>query len=494
MPDIPALPESNVPRARSMRDVVDLVPVHVVWEITLACNLKCQHCGSRAGHVRTRELTTAECLDLVDQMARLGTREVTLIGGEAYLRRDWLDILRRVREHGILCLIQTGGRNLTDKRLEEAVAAGLCGIGVSIDGLAPLHDRVRGVPGSYDQAMSALRRAKALGLSISVNTQIGAETMPDLPELMDRIIEVGATHWQIQLTVAMGNAVDNPEVLLQPYRLIELMPLLAKLYREGAKRGLTMVVGNNVGYFGPYESLWRGFGNEAVHWSGCAAGQNVIGIEADGTIKGCPSLATVGYAAGNIRDLTLADIWRNNEAMAFGRTRSVEQDLWGYCRTCYYADVCRAGCTWTSHSLLGKRGNNPYCHYRVRDLAKKGIREKVVKVKEAGPESFAVGEFALIEEAIPAAEQVAQALLAPFSATDGREVHIAPDERDGYDRGRIPPHLALCRGCHEYVWPHETDCPHCGTHIATAAQDYNDRLERVKALAAAIREQLPAAE
>lgn len=490
MPDIPALPEINVPRARSMRDVVDLVPVHVVWEITLACNLKCQHCGSRAGHVRTRELTTAECLDLVDQMARLGTREVTLIGGEAYLRRDWLDILRRVRDHGILCLIQTGARNLTDKRLEEAVAAGLCGIGVSIDGLAPLHDRVRGVPGSYDQAMSALRRAKALGLSISVNTQIGAETMPDLPDLMDRIIDAGATHWQIQLTVAMGNAVDNPEVLLQPYRLIELMPLLAKLYREGAKRGLTMVVGNNIGYFGPYESLWRGFGNEAVHWSGCAAGQNVIGIEADGTIKGCPSLATVGYAAGNIRDLTLTDIWRNNEAMAFGRTRSVEQDLWGYCRTCYYADVCRAGCTWTSHSLLGKRGNNPYCHYRVRDLAKKGIREKVVKVKEAGPESFAVGEFALIEEAIPTAEQVTPALLAPFSATDGRAVHIAPDERDSYDRGRIPPHLALCRGCHEYVWPHETDCPHCGVHLATAAQDYDTRLERVRALATAIRERM----
>jgi MoaA/NifB/PqqE/SkfB family radical SAM enzyme len=50
-------------------DYLGSVPVHVVWEITLACNLKCQHCGSRAGRPRPGELTTAECLDVVEQLA-----------------------------------------------------------------------------------------------------------------------------------------------------------------------------------------------------------------------------------------------------------------------------------------------------------------------------------------------------------------------------------------------------------------------------------------
>lgn len=495
---VPSEPPRPLPRERSLDDITGLVPVHVVWEITLACNLKCRHCGSRAGHVREDELSTGECLELVDQMAALGTREVTLIGGEAYLRRDWLDIVRRIREHDILCLIQTGARNLTDQRLEEARAAGLAGIGVSIDGLADLHDRVRGVKGSFDQALSALERAKALGLSISVNTQIGAETLPHLAPLMDRIIAAGATHWQIQLTVAMGNAVDNPELLLQPYQLLAVMPELARLYREGARRGLTMVVGNNIGYFGPYESLWRGFGNEAIHWSGCAAGQNVIGIEADGTIKGCPSLATVGYAAGNIRQLTLADIWHDGDAMSFGRTRSVAADLWGYCGGCYYADVCRAGCTWTSHSLLGRRGNNPYCHFRARDLARQGLRERVVKIKDAPPDSFAVGEFALIVEPMPATDLAALTTPLPVaSPNDGRPVHIAPDprtEEPGRDRrqGRVPPRLHLCRGCHEYIWPHETTCPHCGGDVATTSADYAQRLLRIRELAASIRSRLDA--
>jgi MoaA/NifB/PqqE/SkfB family radical SAM enzyme len=118
-----------------------------------------------------------------------------------------------------------------------------------------------------------------------------------------------ATHWQIQLTVAMGNAADNEHLLLQPYRLAELMPLLARLYQAGVERGLLMVVGNNIGYFGPYEHVWRGFGDERVHWTGCSAGHTVLALEADGTVKGCPSLATNGFGGGNVRDLSLEQIW-----------------------------------------------------------------------------------------------------------------------------------------------------------------------------------------
>src|SRR5262249_54839548 len=61
---------------------------YAVWEITLACNLRCVHCGSRAGKARPNELTTAEALDLVEQLADLGVAEVSLIGGEAFLRPD----------------------------------------------------------------------------------------------------------------------------------------------------------------------------------------------------------------------------------------------------------------------------------------------------------------------------------------------------------------------------------------------------------------------
>jgi radical SAM protein with 4Fe4S-binding SPASM domain len=377
-------------------------PVHAVWEITLACDLKCNHCGSRAGTRRPDELSTEECLDVVAQLARLGVREVTIIGGEAYMRKDWLQIIRAIRSHGMLPTMQSGGRSLDEKKIIAMKEAGLDGAGISIDGPRELHDRLRGVEGSYDAAMEALRLLKKHGLRSSVNTQIGAEVIPHLRSMMHDFIAIGAKNWQIQLTVAMGNAADNDDLLLQPYQILELHPLLADLYLEGKKHGFTLRPGNNIGYFGPYEHLWRGDGREDLHWNGCNAGQNTMGIEADGKIKGCPSLPSNGYTGGNVRDMSIEDIWNTTPELAFTRERT-KNDLWGFCRTCYYADVCRSGCSWTSTVMFGRAGNNPYCHHRTLELKKEGLRERVVKVKPAPGEPFDHGLFEIVVEPIDAA-------------------------------------------------------------------------------------------
>jgi Y-X(10)_GDL-associated radical SAM protein len=437
--------------------------VHAVWEITLACDLKCHHCGSRAGKRRADELTTEECLDLVRQLARLGTREVTLIGGEAYLRRDWLEIIREVRDCGMDCTMQSGGLNLTEDRIKAAVDAGLQGLGISIDGLREVHDRLRGVKGSFDAAFRALDAIQQCGITSSVNTQITSLVIPQLRELMNRFIEAGATNWQIQLTVAMGRAADNPELLLQPYEMLELMPLLAELFEEGADRGFLLQPGNNIGYFGPYEAVWRGSGDDRVHWTSCNAGQNTLGIEADGTIKGCPSLATSTYAGGNIRDLSLADIWWNTDELSINRNRG-SSELWGYCGSCYYADVCKAGCTWTTHSLLGKAGNNPYCHHRALELSKQGLRERIVQVEKAPGTSFDHGRFELILETLDGTTTTsANNLVQITSARRGR-----------------PSELVLCRGCNRHVKIGTTVCPFCSGDISSLAKQHKKNLRDAK--------------
>jgi Y-X(10)_GDL-associated radical SAM protein len=474
------------PRLRSVSDFVDHVPVHVVWEITLACNLHCQHCGSRAGKRRPGELTTDECREVVESLARLGTREVTLIGGEAFLRKDWTEIVRAIRSHDMYCAVQTGGWAFTAKRLEDGIAAGLQGVGVSIDGMREMHDRVRGVRGAWDNALDVLRRARDAGLNRSVNTQIGPETAGQLRELMHTIIDAGAKQWQLQLTVAMGNAVDNDGLLLQPHQLHTLFPLLAELADEGAERDFTLVVGNNIGYFGPYEQKLRGVSHPDIHWTGCSAGQNVIGIEADGTVKGCPSLPTIGYAGGNVRRMSVEDIWNTRPEMHFGRLRG-KDDLWGFCRSCYYADVCRAGCTWTSHSLLGRPGNNPYCHHRVLELRKQGLRERIRKVENAANASFAIGRFELVLEEIPADEAMPEGRV--VDTTDRVLVPLLRRPIAGMDRGasteagRLPEELELCRSCSRHIFPHETACPHCGGDVAASKARYEaDRARRHAAM------------
>jgi hypothetical protein len=148
-------------------------------------------------------------------------------------------------------------------------------------------------------------------------------------------------------------------------------------------------------------------------------------------------------------------------------------DLWGFCRDCYYADVCRGGCTWTSHSLLGRPGNNPYCHYRVLQLQQQGVRERVVKRREASPESFGVGEFELVAERIPAGEQAPAEVLQRTPARNDlvqltRRSSGSPLTRDG----RIPSTLEICRACDQYIWPGETTCPHCGANLAESSEAY----------------------
>jgi radical SAM protein with 4Fe4S-binding SPASM domain len=388
-------------RYAGVEDSANRVPVSIVWEITLACDLACSHCGSRAGRRRRDELSTAEALDLIAQMADLGTRDVGLIGGEAYLRKDWLEIVAAVRAAGMECGLQSGGRNLTEERLAKAAAAGLQGVGISIDGLREVHDEVRGVPGSYELALAALRNTSRHGMVATVNTQINTRSIPQLRELMDIIIEAGATNWQLAITVAMGNAADNPDLLLQPYQMLELMPLLAELSIEARERGLFIQPANNIGYFGPHESTIRNVIQDEIHWHGCNAGDTIFGIEADGTIKSCPGLPRV-YAGGNVRDKSLREIWETAEPLAFTRRRTVD-DLWGYCHGCYYAEVCMAGCTWTSHALFGRAGNNPMCHYRALEMDKAGLRERLVKVKDAGGLPFDHGEFEIVVEPVPGA-------------------------------------------------------------------------------------------
>jgi radical SAM protein with 4Fe4S-binding SPASM domain len=373
-------------------------PIYAVWELTLRCDLGCHHCGSRAGHARAGELSTAESLDLVAQMANLGIKEVTLIGGEAYLRSDWLDVVRAIRHHGMDCTMTTGGRGMNRERAAQAADAGLMSCSVSLDGTEAVHDRVRALDGSFRAARAALANLRAAGIPVSVNTQINALSWSCLPELLEVLIAEGAHAWQLALTVPMGRAADHPELILQPYQLLDVFPVIASLVPRADAANIRIFPGNNIGYFGPYDALLRRHTPQG-HSGSCGAGRTLLGIEADGTIKGCPSLQTKDWAGGNVRNTPLIDLWERSKPLRYTRERSVE-DLWGYCKTCYYAADCMSGCTWTAHSIFGKPGNNPYCHHRALEMQRAGLRERTLRTQPAPGTPFDQAIFQLITEPI----------------------------------------------------------------------------------------------
>jgi radical SAM protein with 4Fe4S-binding SPASM domain len=172
--------------------------------------------------------------------------------------------------------------------------------------------------------------------------------------------------------------------------------MLARVAERAKELDVRLWPGNNVGYFGPYAGLLRGPMPHRPAGS-CEAGRLVLGVEADGAIKGCPSLPTEAWTGGNIRDDSLKDIWERSLPLRYVRDRTVD-DLWGYCRSCYYADECRAGCTWTSFVFFGRAGNNPYCHHRALEMQRAGKRERVERKQAAPGIPFDHGVFEIIEE------------------------------------------------------------------------------------------------
>jgi radical SAM protein with 4Fe4S-binding SPASM domain len=426
LPIVDQLPKpKGVRKTLPLREGVIPKPVYAVWEYTMACDQRCIHCGPRSAKPRPDELSTEEALDVVDQLADLGVDEVTLIGGEAYLRNDFLLVIRRIRERGMIASLTTGGYNLTRARMEAMVEAGIMNVGISIDGLEASHDRVRNRPESFKRACAAMAEVTRTGTPMAVNSQINGINLGEHLELLEIIAEAGAHSWQLQFTIPHGNACDHPELWLQPWQITEFYDQLPAIIERARTLGVRLFPGNNLGYFGPLESQLRQGISATAHYQGCAAGNATIAIESDGAIKPCPTLGGPTNIAGNVREHSLKDLWERAPEMTYIRRRK-KDSLWGFCGDCYYAEVCMGGCTATSEPLLGRPGNNPYCHHRVLELRKRGLRESLELATPAPDEPFAYATFRILTESLDEAERTK----GPVEVTEPRpsrlEVELGP--------------------------------------------------------------------
>jgi len=384
----------------------DFRPAYVVWELTLACDQRCTHCGSRAGGARDGELTTEEAVRLAQELGEMRAEEVVLIGGEAYLHPGFLDVIAALKGAGARPVMTTGGRGVTSALAQAMALAGLAAASVSIDGLERTHDRMRATPGGFASATAALRHLADAGIAIAANTNLNRWNEADLEALYEHLVALGIRSWQVQLTTPLGRASDRPDMILQPYDLLDLVPRVARLKDRAFADGVLLMPGNNLGYFGPEEALLRSAHEGGRdHFRGCQAGRYVLGVESNGAVKGCPSLQAA-YVGGNVRARSLREIWAMAPEMAFARSRDDQPTahLWGYCAGCDFAETCQGGCTFTAHAFFGRPGNNPYCHFRARQFAQRGLRERLVQTASAPGDPFDHAFFEIVTEPLGAAE------------------------------------------------------------------------------------------
>ena len=113
---------------------VGFFPRACVWELTLACNLRCKHCGSIAGERRPDELTLDECRRVAEELVALGCTRITLSGGEPTLYPHWDQVGQRLVELGARVNMISNGMTWTPKHVEMAQKAGFCGVAHSFIG------------------------------------------------------------------------------------------------------------------------------------------------------------------------------------------------------------------------------------------------------------------------------------------------------------------------------------------------------------------------
>ncbi len=323
----------------------------------MACNLKCSHCGSSAGKARPDELTTDEALNLVEDLAKLKTQDVCLMGGEPLIRRDWHIIAKKVKDLGMRLMIISNGYNINRDIISKLVDLQPHSVSTSLDGgIAETHDKIRGVKGSFDKVIDYIESSKGADLPTTVLTTVSKLNLKELPMIRDFLLNKSIA-WQIQIATPAGRFPRELALSKEEYYSVALF--IASMQEKYKKGELPLIGAHCLGY---YSSHFPCLGLYPV-WTGCQAGITVISIKSNGDIIGCLSEPN-SRVEGNIRERSVIDIWNDPNAFSHNRRFDVK-DLGENCKDCKHGQVCRGGCTGMSVGFTGKPHNHPYCFYKI---------------------------------------------------------------------------------------------------------------------------------
>lgn len=258
------------------------VPWYCLWEINTECDTRCQICYLR--EYQNPGPQAQERDGIIEQIDQMGIFYVTLLGGEALLRKDLEEIILRLRRANIFVKLITNGHLLTAQRATSLVAAGLNEVEISFDGITALsHERSR-VRGSFGAAQEALRVGQECGIPrVGMVLTVYSQNFQDLYGLP-----------------AFMREHHVRECYLSLFRKTGLM---------GGRSSITPISADELLKAQHLTRKWR-----KVHpdltialLPDCTCGRTSVVIGADNTLRPCPS--SYDSAMGNLLETPLMDIW-----------------------------------------------------------------------------------------------------------------------------------------------------------------------------------------
>ncbi|MQA63361.1 MAG: mycofactocin radical SAM maturase [Actinophytocola sp.] len=304
-------------------------PICLTWELTYACNLACEHCLSSSGRRDPRELSTAECKAVIDELQRMQVFYVNIGGGEPTVRPDFWELLDYAIDHQVGVKFSTNGVRITPDRATQLAATDYVDIQISLDGAtAEVNDAVRG-PGSFDmawRAMENLAEAGFTGFKISVvMTRHNVSQLDEFKAIADRF------NAQLRITRLRpsGRGADVWDEL-HPTHEQQL-----RIYEWLLDNGEQVLTGDSFFHLNALGST------PLPGLNLCGAGRVVCLIDPIGDVYACPFAIHDEFLAGNVRDSGgFKSVWRSSEL--FARLRQPQTG--GACSSCSAYDSCQGGC------------------------------------------------------------------------------------------------------------------------------------------------------
>lgn len=351
-------------------------PYVVVWEMTLACPLRCRHCRSQPFSVPSPgELTTQEGTRLIDAVAEMGTPRLVLTGGDPSLRSDLEPLLRHARDRGLHVTLNPSASDLlTREKIRDWKRAGLSRVALSLDfPRAGLHDGFRGVPGAFQKTVDAASWANELKLPLQINSCANGETVVHFPELADVVARLGASLWLVFLLVPMGRG--RRITGLTPEKCERLFEFLAA---TDERHSFGVGVSEAPQYYRYLMGCRGGSGRRPGKAEGkrppdfralpraprmLVAGNGVLSVSHRGEVF--PN-SFLPLSAGNVRKDELARIYRES---ALFRTLRDSSLLKGRCGTCLFRPMC-GGSRARAYALTGDwLESDPWCSFETQRTA-----------------------------------------------------------------------------------------------------------------------------
>jgi MoaA/NifB/PqqE/SkfB family radical SAM enzyme len=180
--------------------------------LTDICNSKCSFCIVDSPHIKEDSISRKRVSRFLRENADKGYEAVNIHGGEATIRRDFLEILDEIGELGYPTVyLQTNGRKLSHMKYARTVVdKGVSLFIVSMHGATGLtQDRISKSLGSFEQAVKGIKNVSELGANIRTNTVACKDNFTELPEIADLCVDLGADHVNISALHTAGTAFRN---------------------------------------------------------------------------------------------------------------------------------------------------------------------------------------------------------------------------------------------------------------------------------------------